>query len=48
MEKQISKRLGQDLLAVVMLALMAVAVIGIAICGFKFYRSRQDKNYQTL
>ena len=28
MEKQISKRLGQDLLAVVMLALLAVAVIG--------------------
>ncbi|MDF1820663.1 MAG: hypothetical protein P1U64_03780 [Alcanivoracaceae bacterium] len=28
MEKYISKRLGQDLLAVVMLALLAVAVLG--------------------
>ncbi|XP_071480913.1 uncharacterized protein [Diadema antillarum] len=27
---------------------LAVAVIGIAFCGFKFYQSRQDKNYQTL
>ncbi|XP_041462938.1 classical arabinogalactan protein 2-like isoform X1 [Lytechinus variegatus] len=28
--------------------ILAVAVLGIGFCGFKFYQSRQDKNYQTL